>query len=390
MDGNHAPLVRETDRLDNITNNASAPATNEHSWRWSVLRAAKHYSPSGHRVRQCRSFIVGEDKARIVKTGAGLRWHGLNRCGAHHVCPHCAMAHRSEWSRKIRWLMTALGQAGCHAYFLTATIPHQANDTSEAQIRGLSYAWRMSFTGRRRKYMKKILGYRTYAKSLDYTVTDNGHHFHLHPILWFDRELTDEEQATLSVGLFATWSRAVERKTGKRCDRRAWYLEPVSDDMTTGNYVAKLSGIPYELTSAVTKVGKGRTIWGVLREFTLAHEAGEEPLERDLRIWRQYLSAMKGKRAVDLGQPARDLLKEMPEEASEELEEIAAVASTTYRAVRRERLQGSLLHALQHASTLERAEAAVLLAEAELQPSWREALPYVSQALTHLGSRRSP
>ncbi len=102
-----------------------------------------------HRVRACASFTVGENNtASIVETAKGPRFRGLNACGAHHVCPRCAMTYRARWADKVRWLMHENGRLKRRAYFFTGTVPHHLGDPPEPMIRALSSAWNASFSGR--------------------------------------------------------------------------------------------------------------------------------------------------------------------------------------------------------------------------------------------------
>lgn len=377
-------------RLDNLTNYSSAPVPSSvrgaQHW-WDLLETAKHLSESRHRVRSCACFTVGEhNQAQVIATTSGPRFRGLNRCGAHHVCPRCARAYRAEKAAEIAWLMGENGKRGRKAYFFTGTVPHHEGDPPGPMLEALSKAWNGTFSGRGRAQLQD-LGLAGYVRAVDYTVGGHGHHLHLHAILWFDRELTPEELAIQNVGLYGRWSRAVERVLGRPCDRKAFYLEPVSQDMACADYVAKVCGIPYELTSAMTKEGKGRTIWGVLRDLTLARMAGEPLNERDVRIWREYARAIKGKRGIDLSRTMIALLKERPESDGEETTPprvLATVGRLAYGAIRANRLQGRLLDAFERASPRTCAEADAMLAEAERHATRLDALSYVLAAVLRL------
>ena len=191
-----------------------------------------------------------------------------------------------------------------------------------------------------------------------------GHHLHLHAILWFDRELTPEELATLNIGLFGRWSRSVDRSLGRECSREAFYIEPVDDALAASDYVAKMCGMPYELTSAVTKQGKGRTIWGVLRDMTLAEEVDPG----DVAIWRQYGAAIKGKRGIELSRSMNALLKARPpdEDTADPPEVLATLPRVAYAVIRERRLQAELLEAFRAStSRSDRTAAAELLESIE-------------------------
>ena len=94
-------------RLDNITNYSSAPAPAScrgAQHEWDLLETAKVLSESRDRVRSCACFPVGENnKAQVVETTSGPRFRGLNRCGAHHVCPRCARSYRAKRAAEIAW-----------------------------------------------------------------------------------------------------------------------------------------------------------------------------------------------------------------------------------------------------------------------------------------------
>ena len=329
--------------LDNITSTSAPPSqsvVHAARFQWDLLATAKYHSSPGARVRRCATFTVGEDNnARVIRTPKGPRIQGLNGCGAHHVCPRCAVTYRGEWTAKVKWLMSYNGKLGRRAYFFTGTVPHHAQDAAGPMIEALSAAWNASFSGRSRRQLRR-LGFAGYAKALDYTVGGAGHHLHLHAILWFDEELAAEDLATLNAGLFGRWSRSVSRSLGRECTREAFYIEPVDDELATADYVAKMCGVPLELTSALTKAGKGRTIWGVLRDMTLA--AGDVDLV-DVAIWRQYSDAIKGRRGIELSREMHALMKDRVAEEREEPEVILTVPRSVYRVIRSESLQPLLV-----------------------------------------------
>ena len=188
----------------------------------------------------------------------------------------------------------------------------------------------------------------------------------------------------MSATLFNAWRRAVERVADRQCTAQAWHLEAVSDHMGVGNYLTKLAGIPYELTSSMTKTGGNRTIWGILRDISRADRAGEEPAEADVRLWRRYVVAIKGRRAIDLGGKARDLLRDRPDEEPKAVELLAVVGPQGYRAVRSGGLQGPLLAGFEAAGAMARAEAAALLTEAEREGTRTGAIGWVKAAIGHL------
>ena len=330
--------------LDNVTD-TSAPTKqsliHEARFAWDLLGAAKVNSPADHRIRKCATFTVGEgNTATVIKSPKGPRIQGLNGCGAHHVCPRCAVTYRGEWTQKIRWLMSENGKLKRRAYFFTGTVPHNAGDAPGPMISALSAAWNASFSGRSRKRLRE-LGFVGYAKALDYTVGGAGHHLHLHAILWFDDELSQEDLATLNGGLFGRWSRSVSRSLGGReCTRQAFYIEPVDDELAASDYVSKMCGVPLELTSAQTKTGKGRTIWGVLRDMTVA---GRNVDQADLRIWREYGSAIKGKRGIELSREMHAMLKDREPEEREPAEVILTLSRPVYRVLREDGLQALLV-----------------------------------------------
>ena len=233
--------------LDNITSTSAPPSqsvVHAARFQWDLLATAKYHSSPGARVRRCATFTVGEDNsARVIRTPKGPRIQGLNGCGAHHVCPRCAVTYRGEWTAKVKWLMSYNGKLGRRAYFFTGTVPHHAQDAAGPMIEALSAAWNSSFSGRSRRQLRR-LGFAGYAKALDYTVGGAGHHLHLHAILWFDEELAAEDLATLNAGLFGRWSRSVARSLGRECTREAFYIEPVDDELATADYVAKMCGVP--------------------------------------------------------------------------------------------------------------------------------------------------
>ena len=92
-------------------------------------------------------------------------------------------------------------------------------------------------------------------------------------------------------------------------------------------------------------------VWGILAEAKGAVDAGEAPSPRDVQLWNEYRLAMHRRRAMDRGQPARDLLKEMPEEEIPETETLAEVGRKTYKTIRKAQLEAAVLEAFEHADS---------------------------------------
>ena len=85
----------------------------------------------------------------------------------------------------------------------------------------------------------------------------------------------------------------------------------------------------------------------MLRDITLAREAGEEPAANDVRIWKQYAEAIKGKRGIELSRSMNALLKTRPpdEDTADPPEVLATLPRVAYAVIRERRLQAELLEA---------------------------------------------
>lgn len=175
---------------------------------------------------------------------------------------------------------------------VTLTLRHRDGMPLRRLLRGMMHAWRRCKQG---GAMQRIWRERVKAsvRSTEIMHGSHGWHPHLHVLLHTDGLEEDEREE-----LLARWLHAVRETLGEECvpseERAIRWSDPIdwckADDRTRARYLVKLG-----VEVAGPKEGRSGNIshWDVAR-------FAAEGQERMRHLWREFYTATKGRRMVEL------------------------------------------------------------------------------------------
>lgn len=177
---------------------------------------------------------IEHGEIQLTLDEAGHEYHNHQNCHSW-ACPICAPKRAYSRSREIERALIAAHKAGYKQYFATFTVPHRKSHTSRHVIKLLNDAYRHFTNTHAIRRLKAEYGYVGAIKCLDYTITDNGTHAHLHTIWIFDYAPSDdfiadlwELQEVLTREFLKVWDRQVFNITGEHIHKRYGFnLEPM-------------------------------------------------------------------------------------------------------------------------------------------------------------------
>lgn len=164
---------------------------------------------------------IEHGEIQLTLDEAGHEYHNHQNCHSW-ACPICAPKRAYARSREIERALIAAHKAGYKQFFATFTVPHRKSHTSRHVIKLLNDAYRNFVRSHAIRRLKSEYGYVGAIKCLDYTITDNGTHAHLHTIWIFDYASSDdfiadlwELQEVLTREFLKVWDRQVFNLTGE-------------------------------------------------------------------------------------------------------------------------------------------------------------------------------
>lgn len=222
---------------------------------------------------------------------------GVATCGSVWACPVCSAKIRTRRTVEVEELATRHAAAGGVLSMLTLTLPHTDGDSLASLVAALSSSFRKLQQRRdwRRLHDAGLIGH---VRSLEVThgfESDNGNgwHPHLHVLLlWSDsraRSAFDHEWAR------GAWADYVQQATGRRPNGRGLDHRPISADAAA--YVTKIA---QEMTRADLKGGGERSPWQLI-------DALDDGESWAIRRWTEFVTATKGRRAVQMSHGLREL-----------------------------------------------------------------------------------
>lgn len=156
----------------------------------------------------------------------GHEYHNHQNCKSW-ACPICAPKRAYARAKELEKAFIAANKLGYKQFFVTFTVPHRKSHTSRHVIKLLNDAYRRFTNTHAIRRLKAEYDYIGAIKCLDYTITDNGTHAHLHTI-WmfdFDADIFDLAHAIAS-DFLKVWDRQVYNLCGKHINHgNGFHLE---------------------------------------------------------------------------------------------------------------------------------------------------------------------
>ena len=245
---------------------------------------------------------------RRIQDESGYRsyFSGVQTCGLRWVCPCCTAKAAQVDRAYVNDGLAAARQAGLWPVMITMTTRHARHEAAADVIGGIIRAeQRLKTVKAWRRFSARISGY---ARVLEWTHGEHGHHPHFHTIALVQAG-SEQEALAVAEELQAAYMRQLEAAGRDGTSEAAWrHSFHVQGAAAAGAYVAKW-GSAEELTGALAKAGggEGLTPWQLLR---LARTASAER-DRQLyaSIWWQIVGATKGKAQLYKSEGWRDLVE---------------------------------------------------------------------------------
>jgi hypothetical protein len=225
---------------------------------------------------------------------------GLSTCGLAHQDPVCSSKIRAAYAVKVAEEVEACRGMGGAVHHLTLTLPHDRHDPLPRTLRGLDSGWSKIKEGGTWTRVCKRIGYIGTERAEEYTWScGNGHHPHLHVLIFTDHELVAEEFVVLDQHVRSKWIAGVTSK-GIR--------PPVGDigvklqfnigGTDIARYVTKVQegdwGIAQEVTRTDVKTGRGEH----MTPFEVADAFFETGDIEYAAAFSEYVRASKGRSVI--------------------------------------------------------------------------------------------
>ena len=233
---------------------------------------------------------------------------GVERCSSIWACPHCSAVIRAGRAAEIEQAVKAHQKTAGEVLFFTGTVRHHRGDELATTLDAVLMGWKKMLQSRGWARLKKAYGLSGYVRAIEVTHGENSWHPHVHGLLFLDEPVPAECWDELRGLLFELWADSVvkagaKRPTEKGLDLRrldgdgrvlSAYLAKVQDEHKE-KYRASTWGVGAEMSRSDVK--RGRT--GSISPFELLDDdldgySGDERA----RLWREYYSATKGRRAI--------------------------------------------------------------------------------------------
>jgi hypothetical protein len=269
-----------------------------------MLRAMTRWVAPNARERDCGVMCIERTdehphvEIRNIDGAPRAKWTGLLTCGHIWTCPVCSQGLRSERAERV---VRAVDHLGGRWQMLTLTLRHRQGFPLKDLRDGLMAAWRRTRQG---GCIQRVWTERVSAsvRAQEITYGENGWHPHIHVLLQTTEWDEDERDA-----LQARWEAAVVRELGEHCRpddlHGLVWSEPFDASRDSGARATYLTKLGLE-TTGLAKEGRhgSKTPWDVARAAAL----GES---RSLWLWREFATATKGKRMIELDDRAQAAAK---------------------------------------------------------------------------------
>lgn len=263
-------------------------------------------------VRPARcSWTIGQSVGIMDDGTRPAGYTGIERCGSVWACPHCGAVIRAGRAAEIEHAATAHQKNGGELLFFTGTARHHQGDDLATILGALAAAWRKMVGNRPWKRWKKELGISGYIRATEITYGTNGWHPHAHILLFLDEKISTEKVAEFRAWLLDAWATAVEKAGGKRPTANGLDLQRVDKKgKVLARYLSKVQDqdkkkwhVGAEMARGDLKKTREKTS---LSPFDLLDADSDIPEKTRGKLWREYYTATKGRRALSWSRGLKD------------------------------------------------------------------------------------
>lgn len=290
--------------------------------------------------------------ATLICNGESASIAGTLHCHSAWGCPVCSPKLAAARAESLAPQIADLMLKGWSAWLLTLTVRHERGDGLSRLMDGLTEAWKGVTSGRAwSDWRGRGEGSAQFVRGFDVTHGRNGWHPHLHIMLLLPPG-RDDAQWLLDRWVSCLAYQGFEAlHAGLDCRR-------VDDAAAAAAYAVSPAAV-YEPVAMAKKrargEGLGRTPFEILSSAIADYEARRRG-SRDIALWREYVSATKGRRQATTSQRLK-LKPDLDERKGEDIDELAVMGRETVRELDRTRQTADLLSAAEMSGPLLRREA---------------------------------
>jgi hypothetical protein len=265
----------------------------------------------GRGVTFCGWTQIADQATELLRiqdeNGFRAYFSGVQTCGLRWVCPCCTASAAQIDRAYVNDGLAAARGLGLWPVMITLTTRHSRPEAAQDVLAGIIRAeQRLKTVKAWRRFSDRLAGY---ARVLEWTYGQHGHHPHFHTIALV-RADSEEEAIHAAEALQPAYMRQLEAAGRDGTSDAAWrHSFQVQGAAAAGAYIAKW-GSAEELTGALAKAGggEGLTPWQLLRlARTAPHEADRQ---RYASIWWKIVGATKGKAQLYKSEGWRELVEE--------------------------------------------------------------------------------
>lgn len=272
---------------------------------WAMSEALFTHGGSDTRVGQCcriRHQAAVDVVVREGETGPSASFRGVATCGSVWGCPICMRKIKSARAEEIKQLVAHHGQE--RVVMMTLTIRHSACDDLRTLLDGITRSIKELQQGNPWLKIQKKFGIFGLVRAFEITHGQHGWHPHHHVLIFLNRPLSGEEMKALRDAMSSRWHQeVVESGLG----------EPHAPDDVHGCVITSvrdskyLSKLGLEMADIFTKKGRDE---GSRTPMQLAYDILRyEGREEDIRLWKSYTSAIKGKKFLNFTKSIQQMRK---------------------------------------------------------------------------------
>lgn len=282
------------------------------------------------RLRQAAKLLPNEKIASCQKTVAPGFAYAVGRSNGHFggleacdspSCPHCAVARSERDRHELTIALAEAAKLGWKPFMVTLTLRHTTFDKLCELLDLLTTAFDKCFSGRWYQDLKDEYQLKAKVKTWESTYGKNGHHPHLHILMWTGIPLNEHGFAGLRKTVGLHWLETLKKLGGSASLEYGISIETA--DSKVAEYIAKWGHEPSEhswgIESEMTKSqSKQSHLDGLVQQQILGAAAGEaDQLEKlsfihpglsqnelkDLagKLYREMFFAFKGKPRLHWG-----------------------------------------------------------------------------------------
>ncbi len=318
------------DHLENYANNSARPQKSPEDrariQRWEA-RAFLWRESQNKRVRTCGRYSVLPDQTVQVRSnGVAVGFAGLATCGSVWACPVCNSKINAVRRLEMGVMIATCQSEGGSLAFGARTLRHNASQALGPLMASQSQTWNAVTVDLSTRKLRKELGFIGYSRAAEVTIGKNGWHPHVHPLYFFNRQVTPKQIEQLQAVEFSAWANKAVRLGLEAPLDIAQHMHLVSGEEASeqvGKYFTKAGmhsadSVAWELTSSQTKTG--RQFQKTISPWVLLSGARSGDADA-LDLWHEYERSSKGKRALTHSRGLRSRFGLLAEATDEEIVE---------------------------------------------------------------------